>query len=96
MKHYFPANGTEGTAFEAKWCDHCLADAAFRADESQPGCPVLGYAQMCEKPVEAWVYDGDEPVCTAFEDNPANPQRCRFTPDMFAQEAAGKLAVVGT
>jgi hypothetical protein len=93
MKHYFPANGTEGYAFDSKWCDHCLADAAFREDNDQEGCPVLAYAQMGEQPVEAWVYEGGEPVCLEFQDNPDNPQRCRFTPDFFAQEAVPSGAV---
>lgn len=77
-KPYRPSNGTEGDMFQARWCDRCTRDAAFRQawdmDETpaDDGCEILANT-MCfatddpEYPRE-WQYSTKgQPLCTAFE-----------------------------
>lgn len=83
---YVPANGTEGDAFERRWCAHCIhekdEDWEDEFGNGMPGrCPILDMAQ-CAQPTE-WVYRDGMPWCLAFVEDKANPARCLFTKEMF-------------
>ncbi|MDB5584874.1 MAG: hypothetical protein JWR80_10050 [Bradyrhizobium sp.] len=94
-KPYRPGSGTEGMAFDAKWCSHCARDAAWREDESNDGCHVLSLTLALpiddpEYPKE-WIFGRDgRPCCTAFTTDPAKPFRCDKTTDLFAQTNDGR------
>lgn len=64
---YMPSNGTEGCAFEARFCERCLRDKECREKQSG-GCDILMNA-LCAIPPAEWIQDddGDNPRCTAFE-----------------------------
>lgn len=69
---YRPANGIEGAWFADQFCDRCAQDADYYPDGD--GCPIIPNA-MVLKPDDAdyppeWVCDdnGDNPRCTAFEE----------------------------
>lgn len=61
---YRPANGTEGEAFEATWCQKCACDQPGEAWEG-PMCPILGEATAGGSPRQ-WLQDANGPRCTAF------------------------------
>lgn len=77
IKPYRPSNGTEGCWFDAKFCENCRHDSAWRRQEIEDrimtakSCKVLMYAMGfdiddSEDPKE-WIYDkNDEPTCTKF------------------------------
>jgi hypothetical protein len=73
---YRPSSGSEGARFMAVWCDRCVRDAAFRANpDAADGCPIAADTMAYEVgepgyPRE-WRYLDDEPICTAFEPEPA-------------------------
>lgn len=66
-KPYRPSNGTDGSAFEDRFCDRC------RRECGEYTCEILTNALAFPidsemYPVE-WIYDADNrPCCTAFED----------------------------
>lgn len=88
---YRPSNGTEGCDFEARFCDRCARDAAFReSDGAEDGCPLIANAFAFEighpdYPKE-WIEDEHGPRCTAFTTNPISPPRCLHTLEMFPEE----------
>lgn len=97
---YRPSNGTEGSIFEAAWCDDCRQDAAFRGwfnEDSPRGeqpegcsilCNVMAYATDDPEYPREWIYGADgQPRCTAFVDkhHPLSPCRCKTTPDLFGE-----------
>lgn len=72
---YMPSNGTEGRAFEAKWCAHCKNDDWGGEDF----CEIIADAH-CGWQRDEWNYLGGEPQCTAFVAiNEAVQPRCPFT-----------------
>lgn len=89
-KPYRPGSGTEGMAFDDKWCAHCTRDAAWREDETQhDGCDILSrtFALDITDPdyPKEWVYDRNGcPSCTAFTTDSNKPLRCDKTADLFA------------
>jgi hypothetical protein len=82
-RHYYPANGTEGRAFKARWCDHCALDTGITATEfgEFEGCLVRAGAAFDQPP--EWVYRHGVPWCLAYTEDKANPARCLFTREMF-------------
>lgn len=70
-RKYLPPNGTEGMAFEEKFCERCWRDAAYR-NGTGDGCKILAAASVArygEGPKE-WVYDSNlHPTCTAFAES---------------------------
>lgn len=84
---YRPSSGTEGEWFFSRWCRRCERD---RHEDDR--CEIIGMTMAHdvdepEYPVE-WQYGADEtPCCTAFvpEGQPAPPDRCPHTVDMFEQ-----------
>ena len=73
---YRPSNSSEGDAFQARWCEGCERDAAYRRREvvggwEAEGCKILSSTMLLdvddeEYPPE-WVYnDRGVPVCLAF------------------------------
>ncbi|WP_031467130.1 hypothetical protein [Sciscionella sediminilitoris] len=46
------ANGTEGHAWTAMWCERCLVDAPFRNMNKGSGCPLLLTALAGKTPAE--------------------------------------------
>ena len=56
---YVPSNGSEGQAFIARFCRHCIHD-------TEQDCGILFRALAgCEPP--EWTHDADgRPQCTAF------------------------------
>lgn len=89
-KPYRPSTGTEGAAFQERWCDLCARDAAFRADpDCGQGCQIVAdtfaYDITDPKYPKEWVFDHDgRPSCTAFTTDPKCPVRCDKTLDLFA------------
>jgi len=85
---YMPANGSEGRAFERRWCDHCSRDAIFRTTFDGPngpedgGCEILANAQNGAQPDE-WTWRDGAPHCSNFSDDQSNPRRCLFTKELF-------------
>ena len=77
-KPYRPSNGTEGEAFQDRWCARCTRDD-FDADLL---CPILARGLSGQQPPE-WVYRNGVPTCTAFTDKPLPEPRCEFTKEMF-------------
>lgn len=88
-KPYRPGSGTEGMAFDERWCEHCARDAKFRDDPDRAdGCQIVAdtfaYEISDPKYPKEWVFDRNgRPCCTAFTENPNAPLRCDKTPDMF-------------
>ena len=88
-KPYRPSCGTEGIAFDDKWCSWCARDAAFREDmDRNDGCQIVAdtFAYELGDPhyPKEWVFDRDgRPSCTAFTEDPKRPVRCDKTIDMF-------------
>ena len=65
---YVPGNGTEGSWFEARWCNRCVRDQSYDEETGANGCDILADALCNLEPVQ-WRQDGPEgPRCTAFED----------------------------
>lgn len=63
---YTPSNGSEGDAFESKFCRRCACDDDDAVmDGESTGCPILSNALAGGKPSQ-WVQDHDGPRCTAF------------------------------
>jgi len=68
QKHYRPSNGSEGMAFQDRWCDQCTKDFAG----PEQGCPIIVKAMVFDEedagyPPE-WTYDEHgQPCCTAFD-----------------------------
>lgn len=85
---YRPANASEGADFEARWCERCLHDKAFRdAGEdaaAEDSCDILAAAVCGEQP-EAWVEDENGPRCTAFQWDPDQLPADDRTADMFEE-----------
>lgn len=85
LKLYRPANGTEGDAFEKKWCDRCRKNTKKRI------CKIL-VNSLTHQVTDAgypyqWQYDGDRPVCTAFVDRKNRPKKARgYKPGKGQQE----------
>ena len=87
LRPYRPSNGTDGSIFEANWCEHCRKVRRFGA------CRILlrVHAFAIDDPMypREWVEDdGDGPRCTAFDDAGAPAPhragfRCRKTADLF-------------
>lgn len=77
IEHPF-ANGTEGRAWMAEWCNRCLHDHGMH-DDSGNGCPIFvhsivgddlgGYTPMIWQPYEHdwWHYLPAGIRCAAFE-----------------------------
>jgi hypothetical protein len=67
---YRPSNGTEGIDFQARWCDRCKRDAAYRAGTGN-SCPIVAatLAYNIDEPSypKEWIRDETGPRCTAFE-----------------------------
>lgn len=88
---YRPGSGTEGMAFDDKWCSHCARDAEFRKDDNADpalGCQILAdtYVYDVDDPKypKEWIYGRDgRPCCTAFTTDPSKPLRCDKTLDLF-------------
>jgi hypothetical protein len=90
------ANGTEGEAWEAKWCRYCANDHTMHGvDPLGPGCGLWAAALIHEWP-EGWIPEPDDGkfylpsrlVCLAF--TPCEP--CGGDPG--AGERAERLAEV--
>ena len=93
LNSYRPSNGTEGMSFIESWCAQCIHD---NPDENSPKkCEILTatmffYPTDPEYPKE-WIYQDNEPVCTAFvkwdwgndgdPDDPDNPNKPPDPPD---------------
>lgn len=66
------SNGTEGDAWQAKWCEYCERDHGMHNDEGA-GCGMILSSLMDEWP-EGWIPEPDDGkfflpsrlVCTAF------------------------------
>lgn len=59
---YRPSNGTEGEMFMQRWCGRC---AAF--DDCPIWIDTMTYdTDDPEYPAE-WIYQGKNPVCTAYQ-----------------------------
>jgi hypothetical protein len=56
----FP-NGTSFDIWQTNWCDRCKVDAAWRKDESEPGCPLILTALCGEETPAEWFET--EPGC---------------------------------
>ena len=86
MTAYFPANATEGDAFERRWCDHCVEELPFDAEDELGDytgfCPNLTAAKSYVPPGQ-WVVRDGMPTCLAFVEDRSNPARCLFTKEMF-------------
>lgn len=54
---YMPANGTEGTYFEALWCERCI-----KGDT----CEIATQAYCGDQPPE-WIYFNNKPICIKWE-----------------------------
>lgn len=85
----FP-NGTSWEIWQANWCDRCKVDAAWRRDESEPGCSLILTA-LCgqETPSEWWETEPGCPDayrCVNFraidDDGGLEPQPQPEPPDM--------------
>lgn len=91
-KPYRPSTGSEGADFQARWCDLCSRDKAFREDpDFGESCPIVAdtFAFDIADPryPKEWIHDRDgRPSCTAFTTDPAKPPRCDKTLDMFEPE----------
>ena len=88
---YRPSNGSEGMEFEARFCDHCSRDAAFRENmDGADGCPILAavfiYDVDQQQYPKEWIEDDNGPRCTAFTTDPIVPPRCLHTLEMFPEE----------
>ena len=91
-KPYRPSNGTEGTMFEARFCDRCKREARFRrTGDGADGCRIA---------TAVFIYDVDDPKypkewvesigdatgmtarCTAFQidDGKPRPRKPRPAP----------------
>ena len=46
------ANGTEGYAWMAAWCESCIHDKPVREDRPENGCPLVMVAYMGRTPSE--------------------------------------------
>lgn len=102
---YRPANGTEGEAFEAKFCRRCACDDEAAVMEKGEGCcPILADALAGGQPSQ-WVQNIpgiDGPTCRAFvERRPGEPvlnpyraaqDRARF--DALPQDPASGRPVI--
>lgn len=54
-KPYVPSNGSEGRAFMARFCEHCIRD-------TEQSCPILFNALAGTEPVE-WRHDLSQIRC---------------------------------
>jgi hypothetical protein len=90
-KPYRPGSGTEGMAFDERWCNHCTRDEEYRNDpdnvDPAKGCQILSNTFILEindpEYPKEWIYGKDgRPCCTAFTTDPAKPVRCDKTIDM--------------
>lgn len=91
-KPYRPGSGTEGIAFDDRWCAWCTRDKAFRDAgpdfDSVDGCQIIADTFAFEitdsRYPKEWIFDREgRPCCTAFTTDPNNPVRCDKTIDMF-------------
>lgn len=95
---YRPSNGMEGWGFEARWCERCERDRAFRdgweADldvGAEESCPILANAMAFHLgdpgyPPE-WITGEKGPRCTGFVARSDTPYRCDRTADLFTGAA---------
>lgn len=85
-KPYRPSNGTEGSVFEARFCDRCKRDAKYRrTQDGADGCPILAAVFCIEvddpKYPKEWVQNahgdpyGATARCTAFRFDDPNSRR---------------------
>lgn len=86
---YRPSNGTEGEAFQARWCHNCIHDQ-FDAESGMGGCEIIMRSMLHdvndpEYPEEWQQEPGQAPRCTAFHDRSDEPPKpkCPNTTDMF-------------
>jgi hypothetical protein len=92
-KPYRPGSGTEGMAFDERWCEHCTRDRPYRGDPDNldpgfHGCQIIAdvfaFEVTDQRYPKEWVYDREgRPCCTAFTTDPTKPVRCDKTIDMF-------------
>lgn len=70
---YKPANGTEGEAFEERFCRRCACDDVVAVVEGDSdGCPIIARAIGGDQPRQ-WVQDvPGGPLCTAFVERRAD------------------------
>ena len=59
LQAYMPANWTEGTYFEALWCERCAKDY---------NCDIIIQAYCGEQHPE-WIYFYNKPMCIKWEKN---------------------------
>ena len=75
MKPYMPSNGTEGMAFEDRWCSRCARDCKYqRTNDGKDGCGILMKA-LCGIQPREWVKIASGPACLGFRVRTAGPQR---------------------
>ncbi len=85
IRLYRPSTGTEGAAFQERFCVRCVKDR-------QNDCGILAasYAFSIDDVSypRQWVEIGDEPQCTAFVEDTG--QEWPAPPTRFELEAAGQ------
>lgn len=92
MKPYRPSNGSEGCAFEARFCDRCVHDVPPDPDHGRDNgeCTIHTNALCGIQPPE-WIEDEKGPRCTAFqaiEPARADPlERLPGDPDVPGQQS---------
>lgn len=97
------SNGTEGEAWQAKWCEFCAHDHGLHnGGEDQPMCGLMGNAMFADgsEPinVEAWVAEPDDGhfylpsrmICLRFM--PCHGDGCHGDPG--ANDRAARVAEV--
>jgi hypothetical protein len=69
LRPYRPSNGTEGEAFQEKFCCNCVRDRAVNLGGDDPqwedGCQILARA-LADGGVPEWVEMDSGPFCTAY------------------------------
>lgn len=67
---YRPSNGSEGEYFMSIFYDSCKRDACLR-DGTGSGCQIamktMAYDIGDADYPREWIYDGENPTCTAFD-----------------------------
>ena len=99
-RQWMPSNGTEGEAFQARWCCRCARDKVMNGEVHQDVADERDYCSILmasyttnEGPVE-WreIHVGPGSwdcryECTGFinQGDPIPPPRDENTPDMFSE-----------
>ena len=66
MKPYMPSNGTDGMAFEDRWCANCAKDWKYKqTNDGADGCGILLRA-LCGVQPSDWVETEAGPTCLGF------------------------------